>query len=95
MGMSNLDNSSKGTAGQPAASSKSPIGAGAIASLVGVVLLVILMLQNRAKVPVHVLFWSVTWPMWLFGLLMAVVGALVWFGLGVMRRRSRRKARRS
>jgi uncharacterized integral membrane protein len=93
--MSNLDDTSKQPAGQPGSASKSPVGAGAIASLVGVALLVILMLQNRAEVPVHVLFWSVVWPMWLFGLLMAMVGALVWFGMGVMRRRKRRKARRS
>jgi uncharacterized integral membrane protein len=37
----------------------------------------------------------VTWPLWLVILISALLGALIWFGLGVMRRRSRRKARRS
>jgi uncharacterized integral membrane protein len=40
------------------------------------------------------LFWNFTCPLWLFTLLTALVGALVWFGLGVMRRHRRRTARR-
>ena len=67
---------------------------GAIASLTGVGLLVIFMSQNTERVTLHFLFWSFTWPLWLFSLVMALVGALVWFGLGVMRRHRRRKARR-
>ena len=70
------------------------LGAGAIASLTGVGLLVIFMLQNREDVSVDFLFWSFTWPLWLLTLVTALVGALVWFGLGVMRRHRRRKARR-
>jgi len=38
------------------------------------------------------LFWSFTWPLWLFALVSALAGALVWFGLGVRHRR--RTARR-
>ena len=71
------------------------LGAGAIASLSGVALLIIFMLQNRDRVVFDFLFWSLTWPLWLITLLSALAGALVWFGLGVMRRRNRRKQRRA
>ena len=71
------------------------LSGGVIATLVGVALLVIVVIQNRQGVTVHFLFWSPTWPTWLFALAMAVAGALVWFGLGLMRRRRRRQARRS
>ena len=70
------------------------LGGGAIASLTGLGALVIFMLQNREDVTVDFLFWSFTWPLWLLTLVTALVGALVWFGLGVMRRHRRRKARR-
>ena len=70
------------------------LGGGAIASLTGVGLLVIFMIQNTQDVTLHFLFWSFTWPLWLLILVSALVGALVWFGLGVMRRHRRRKARR-
>jgi uncharacterized integral membrane protein len=67
---------------------------GAIASLTGVVVLIIFMIQNTEDVTLHFLVWSFTWPLWLFTLVTAVFGALVWFGLGVLRRHRRRKARR-
>lgn len=70
------------------------LGAGAIASLGGVGLLVIFMLQNRNDANVDFLFWSFTWPLWLLILVSALVGAFVWFGLGVLRRHRRRKDRR-
>jgi len=35
-----------------------------------------------------------TWPLWLYTIVVALFGALVWFGLGVMRRHQRRKERR-
>jgi uncharacterized integral membrane protein len=70
------------------------LGGGAIASLCGVGLLLVFMIQNTQDITVDFLFWSFTWPLWLFTLLTALVGALVWFGLGVMRRHRRRKARR-
>jgi uncharacterized integral membrane protein len=73
---------------------KSGPDGGVIASLVGVGLLLVLMVQNTQPVTVHILLWKFTWALWLYGLLMAVIGALIWFGLGVMRRHSRRKARR-
>ena len=70
------------------------LGGGAIAALTGVGLLLIFMVQNTEDVRLDFLFWSFTWPLWLFTFVIAVVGALVWFGLGVMRRHRRRKARR-
>ena len=70
------------------------LGGGAIASLGGVALLVIFMIQNTEKVTVDFLFWTFTWPVWLLTLVAALVGALVWLGLGVLRRHRRRKARR-
>jgi uncharacterized integral membrane protein len=71
------------------------LGAGAIASLSGVGLLVIFMLQNRNDTQVDFLFWHFTWPLWLLILVSAVFGALIWLGLGVMRRHRRRKERRA
>jgi uncharacterized integral membrane protein len=70
------------------------LGGGAIASLSGVAVLVIFMIQNTADVTVEFLFWNFTWPVWLLTLVAALVGALVWFGLGVLRRHRRRKERR-
>ena len=70
------------------------LGGGAIAALVGVALLGVFMVQNREKVTLHFLVWNFTWSLWVFTLVIAVVGALVWFGLGVMRRHRRREKRR-
>jgi uncharacterized integral membrane protein len=72
----------------------SGLGGGAIVALSGVALLLIFMLQNTEDVRLDFLFWSFTWPLWLFTFVVALVGALVWFGLGVIRRHRRRKARR-
>lgn len=70
------------------------LGLGAISSISGVAALVIFMVQNTEDVTVTFLFWDFTWPVWLMTLVTAAFGALVWFGLGVMRRHKRRKARR-
>jgi len=43
------------------------------------------MIQNTETVRLDFLFWSFTWPLWLLTMASAVLGALVWFGLGVMR----------
>jgi uncharacterized integral membrane protein len=67
---------------------------GAIASLSGLALLVIFVVQNTDDVKLDFLFWSFTWPIWLLTIVSALLGALVWFGLGVMRRHRRRKERR-
>jgi uncharacterized integral membrane protein len=71
------------------------LGGGAIAALSGVAVLVIFVFQNTADVRFHFLFLDFTWPLWLYTLVVAVFGALVWFGLGVIRRHRRRKARRA
>ena len=81
------------TSGTPQQSGKR-LGGGAIASLTGVGLLVVFLVQNTDDVKLDFLFWTFTWPLWLLTLTSAVLGALVWFGLGVMRRHRRRKERR-
>jgi cytochrome c-type biogenesis protein CcmH/NrfF len=46
------------------------------------------------RVRLEFLFWDFTWPLWLLTMASALLGALVWLGLGVMRRHRRRKERR-
>jgi uncharacterized integral membrane protein len=71
------------------------ISGGAIATLGGVGVLLIFILQNTEDVRFHFLFLDFTWPLWLYTIVVAVFGALVWFGIGVMRRHRRRKERRA
>ncbi len=71
------------------------IGGGAIASLTGFGVLVIFIVQNTQDVRFRFLFLTFTWPLWLYTIVVALFGALVWFGLGVIRRHRRRKARRA
>jgi uncharacterized integral membrane protein len=70
------------------------LGGGAIASLSGLAVLLIFIIQNREDVKFHFLFLNFIWPLWLYTIVMALFGALVWFGLGLMRRHRRRKERR-
>jgi uncharacterized integral membrane protein len=70
------------------------LSGGAIATIIGLAALVIFMIQNTEDVAVKFLWMDFTWSVWLLVLVSAVVGALVWFGLGVLRRHRRRKARR-
>jgi uncharacterized integral membrane protein len=70
------------------------LGAGAIASLTGVGVLLIFIIQNTDDVRFDFLLFSFTWPLWLYTIVTALFGALVWLGLGVMRRHRRRVARR-
>lgn len=70
------------------------LSGGAIASLGGLGLLVLFMAQNTERVTLKFLVWDFQWPVWLVVLLSALVGAVVWFGAGVLRRRRRRKERR-
>jgi uncharacterized integral membrane protein len=70
------------------------LGGGAIASITGAGLLVIFMFQNTDDVRLDFLIWHFTWPVWLLTIASAVLGAFVWFGLGVIRRHRRRKERR-
>ena len=62
------------------------VGAGAILSLIGIVVLVIFMIQNTEQVRVHFLGWYFTWAVWVLVLVTAVLGAVAWFGVGVVRR---------
>ena len=71
------------------------LSGGVIASLSGVAVLGTFMAQNTDDVTVKFLFWDFTWPVWLLTLFAALVGALVWFGVGVLRRHRRRKGRRA
>ena len=57
-------------------------------------LLVIFMFQNTESVRLDFLFWGFTLPLWLLTLASAFLGALVWFGVVVMRRHGRREERR-
>jgi uncharacterized integral membrane protein len=70
------------------------LGGGAIASLAGLGVLLVFVIQNRQNVRIDFLFWSFTWPLWFYTIVVALFGALVWFGLGVLRRHRRRKQRR-
>jgi uncharacterized integral membrane protein len=80
--------------GGASASDGRRLGGGAIAAIGGGAALVIFMLQNTIDVPVKFLFWDFTWPLWLLVIVSALAGALLWFGLGVLRRHRRRKERR-
>ncbi len=79
----------------PGKSSVGGISGGAIASLGGLAVLVIFIVQNTQDVRFHFLFLDFTWPLWLYTIVVALFGALVWFGLGVIRRHRRRKERRA
>ena len=70
------------------------LGGGAIASLTGVALLLVFMVQNTESAQLDFLVWSYTSPLWLMALISAILGAVVWFGLGVVRRHRRRRERR-
>jgi uncharacterized integral membrane protein len=74
--------------------SRRQLGAGAIASLTGVGALLIFIVQNREDIRFDFLFFSFTWPLWLYTIVTAVFGAMVWLGLGILRRHRRRVARR-
>jgi len=66
------------------------VGAGS-----GIGALLIFMLQNTAQTRVAFLWFDFTWPLWLLILFSAAFGALIWIGLGILRRHRRRKARRA
>jgi uncharacterized integral membrane protein len=86
--------SAPNTSGTEAARTGAGLSAGLIATLAGGGLLVVFMVQNRDDVTVQFLVWSFTVPLWLFTIVVAVLGSIVWIGLGVLRRHRRRKARR-
>ncbi|MBV8160909.1 MAG: DUF1049 domain-containing protein [Acidimicrobiia bacterium] len=77
---------------QPGAPERAGPGRGALAALSGTALLLIFMLQNTQDIPVHLLFWHATLPVWFIIFGSALVGALVWVGAGIVRRHRRRTA---
>jgi uncharacterized integral membrane protein len=81
--------------GPEAGPGSSRLTGGLIGSLAGIGLIVVLMVQNTQDVTFKFLFWSVTLPLWLYTPLVSVVGAVIWIGLGVLRRHRRRVARRA
>jgi uncharacterized integral membrane protein len=70
------------------------LSGGAIASGLGIAALVTFMVQNTDDVRVDFLTWDFTLSVWLLTLTSAIVGAVIWIGLGVLRRHRRRKERR-
>lgn len=75
--------------------SKGGMSGGAIASLTGVGVLLIFIVQNTSDVQFRFLWLEFIWPLWLYTIMVAAFGALIWFGVGVMRRHRRRKDRRN
>jgi len=56
---------------------RATLGGGAIASISGVVLLLVFVLQNTDDVKLDFLFSDFTWPLWLLTIVSALLGALV------------------
>jgi uncharacterized integral membrane protein len=70
------------------------LGAGAVISLIATAVLLIFILQNTGNINVRFLFVHFSWPLWLYTIVTVAAGALIWFGLGIMRRHRRRVDRR-
>jgi uncharacterized integral membrane protein len=81
--------------GSPPRSRAARLSGGAVATLTGGGLLLVFMFQNTQDVTLKFLAWSFTWPLWLFTVVDATLGAVVWIGIGVLRRHRRRVARRA
>ena len=71
------------------------LSGGAVAALAGLAVLLIFIIQNTEKIQFRFLMLRFDWPLWLYTIVTALVGALVWFGLGVLRRHRRRVERRN
>jgi uncharacterized integral membrane protein len=70
------------------------LSGGMITSLIGLVVLLLFIIQNTADIKIHFLAWGFIWPLWAYTIVIAVFGALAWFGSGVVRRHRRRMRRR-
>jgi uncharacterized integral membrane protein len=71
------------------------LSGGAIASGIGAAILLLFIFQNTEDVRIDFLFFHFTWPLWLYTIVTVAMGAVIWIGLGVMRRHRRRVARRA
>src|SRR4051794_9135532 len=83
--------SPSGTGG---ASRGTGVSGGLVATLAGGGLLVVFMVQDTDPVTLKFLFWSFTWPLWVFTLTVAILRANGWLGLGGPPRHRPRVARR-
>ena len=92
--MTQQDDVQQARQAQQAQQGRQRFSGGAMASLTGLAVLVIFIIQNRQDVKIDFLFWSFTWPLWLYTIVTALFGALAWLGLGVIRRHRRRTERR-
>jgi len=79
----------------PATARRPALSIGTIATGSGIAALALFVVQNTDDVTVTFLFWTFTWPTWLLILVSAALGAVIWLGLGVLRRHRRRKERRA
>ena len=70
------------------------LSGGTIATLAGLAVLLVFIIENRMRIKIRFLLWHFIWPLWIYTIVIALLGALAWFGLGVMRRHRRRKERR-
>jgi uncharacterized integral membrane protein len=70
------------------------LSGGMITLIVGLAVLLVFIIENRMRITVRFLFWHFIWPLWVYTIVIALLGALAWFGLGVVRRHRRRKERR-
>lgn len=70
------------------------LSGGMITALVGLAVLLIFIIENRMRIKIRFLVWHFTWPLWVYTIVIALFGALAWFGMGVVRRHQRRKERR-
>ena len=70
------------------------LSGGMITTLVGLAVLLIFIIENRMRIKIRFLAWGFTWPLWVYTIVIALFGALAWFGMGVVRRHRRRKERR-
>ena len=73
---------------------RSKVGLGAILSLAGGGLVLVFVLQNTKSIDIDFLIWTVTWPLWFLIIVSALLGALTWYGMGVVRRHRQRALRR-
>ena len=63
------------------------LSGGVILTLVGVAVLLLFIFQNTNSVNFNFLWFAFSWPMWLYTIVIAVVGAIAWLGIGYLRRR--------